>query len=202
MSSKKDTSILPKTINTAPEQVNPPNILKVSLSLSLTSLSDETLDDVFNDTPTPVKTLDDEPPIEETYEIVPAMSVEPKPTEPERLPIVNNQSIPPGTKIQHINCSSTYIYFCTPERKIFYAKLNSNDFDSPLKWQQHSDLAEQLVVSVSNQTVWRLHNKILYSANDPTKYPPIGSQWNKIKLDDNQPLLSMSINDQCGWYVS
>jgi hypothetical protein len=105
IASKKDTSILPKNISTTPEQLNPPNILKTSLSLSLTSLSDETPEDPFNDTPTPVKTLDDEPPIEETYEIVPTMSVETKPVETKRLSIVNSHSIPPGTKIQNINCS-------------------------------------------------------------------------------------------------
>jgi hypothetical protein len=197
ISSKKDTGIIQKNITTVPEQLNTPNILKNSLSLSLTSLSDDTPEDLFSDTPALITTLNDEPSIEETYEIVPTMSVETK-----RLSIVNSHSIPPGTKIRHINCSSTYIYLCTMDRKIFYAKLNPNDFDSPLNWQQHIDIADQLAVSVSNRTVWRLHNKIPYTANDPIKYPPIGSQWNKIKIDDNQSLLSISINDQCGWYVS
>ncbi|UJR32017.1 hypothetical protein I4U23_019486 [Adineta vaga] len=119
--------------------------------------------------------------------------------EKKRFPAAYHHSIPPGTKISHMTCSSTYIYMCTTDWKIFYAKLNHDDLNLPLKWQQHSDFAERLVVSITNRTVWRLWKKRLYSSNDSIKLPPIGSQWNEIKLESI--LLSMSINDQCGWYI-
>jgi hypothetical protein len=118
--------------------------------------------------------------------------------EKKRVSIVNCYFIPPGTKIHHMNCSSTYIYICTNDQKIFYAKIN---IDLSLKWQQHSDLAEQLVVSLSNRVVWRLSKKHLFSSTDPLKFPPIGSKWNEIKIDNGESLLSMSVNDQCGWYI-
>ncbi|CAF5150258.1 unnamed protein product, partial [Rotaria magnacalcarata] len=69
------------------------------------------------------------------------------------------------------------------------------------KWMQHSDRAEQLVVSITNRTVWRLFNKRLYSSSDSSKFPPIGSHWNELKIGNGGSLLSMSINDQCGWCI-
>ena len=118
-----------------------------------------------------------------------------------RYSVINYHPIPPGTKISQMNCSSSYIYFCTPDRRLFFAELHLEDPSQSFDWQQHGDLAERLVVSTSNQTVWRLFNKCLYIANDPINYPPFGSHWNTVKIDDDQSLLSMSISDQCGWYV-
>ncbi|CAF1144141.1 unnamed protein product [Adineta ricciae] len=116
------------------------------------------------------------------------------------FPLASSHSLPSGIKISSMTCSSTYIYVCTNNQKIFYAKIaNDSDLGSQLQWQQHSDFAEQLAVSVSNRTVWRLYNKRLYSSIDAVRFPPIGSRWNEIKLDSI--LLSMSINDQCGWYI-
>lgn len=109
--------------------------------------------------------------------------------------------IPPGTKICQMNCSSLYIYFCTIDHELFFAKLNFSDPSQPFDWQQHDDLAKCLVVSVSNRTIWRYFNKCIYTANDPINHPPFGSSWNTIKIDDDQLLLSMSVSDQCGWYI-
>jgi hypothetical protein len=118
-----------------------------------------------------------------------------------RYSVINYHPIPPDTKISQISCSSSYIYFCTIDRELFFAALNLSDPSQPFDWQQHGDLAERLVVSITNRSVWRFFNKCIYIANDPFKYPPFGSHWNAIKIDDDQSLLSMSVSDQCGWYV-
>jgi hypothetical protein len=186
-------------VNTAPEPLHTPELV--------TSAATSILNDILEDDP-PTETLAqsdslsyDEPSFNEIIESISAMSIETKPIETKRFSVVNCHSIPPGTKIHHINCSATYIYLCTIDRNIFYAKLNSNNLNDPFKWLQHSDSAERIVASNSNRTVWRLFNKHLYTSNDPIQYPPLGSHWNEIKIDNGQSILSMSINDQCGWYV-
>ena len=118
-----------------------------------------------------------------------------------RYSVINYHPIPPDIKISQISCSSSYIYFCTIDRELSFAALNLSDPSQPFDWQQHGDLAERLVVSISNRSVWRFFNKCIYIANDPFNYPPFGSHWNAIKVDDDQSLLSMSVSDQCGWYV-
>jgi hypothetical protein len=172
-----------------------------TLSSSSTSISDDPPEDIITETLVRSDSLNDEAPYNEINESVSTMSIETKPVETRRFSVVNCHSIPTGTKVYHINCSSTYIYICTIDRKIFYAKLNLNDINYPFKWQQHSDLAERIIVSISNRTLWRLFKKHLYTSNDPIKFPPFGSQWNEIKMDNEQSLLSISINDQCGWYI-
>jgi hypothetical protein len=201
ISAKEDTSILKKNVNTVSEQFNIPNIMTNTVSSPSNSISDDPPEDIITETLVQSNSLNDEASYNEINESASIMSNETKPVETRRFPVVNCHSIPTGTKVYHINCSSTYIYICTNDRKIFYAKLNLNDINYPFKWEQHSDLAERIVVSLSNQTAWRLFKKHLYRANDPIKFPPLGSKWNEIKMDNEQSLLSISITDECGWYV-
>jgi hypothetical protein len=190
--SEKNIKTLDEPVNNSPEQLDTPNITKDSLQRSPSiSISEFAQEDIINSLSTQLDSSGDEPPIDDINET--------KLIELKRFSIVNCHSIPLRTKISYMTCSSTYIYICTDEQKIFYAKLNIDDINLPLKWQQHSDLAERLVVSISNLIVWRFFNNRLYSSNDPKKFPPIGSQWNEIKIDKKLSLLSMSINDQCGW---
>ena len=121
------------------------------------------------------------------------------PVEKKRFSVVHSHSLPPATRIDHLSCSATHLYVCTADQSIFYAKLNLTGLDLPLQWQKHSDSAHKLGVSLSNQTVWRLHGKRLYASRDSIKLPPIGSQWSEIKIEKERSFLSMSVNDQCGW---
>ena len=116
-----------------------------------------------------------------------------------RYSTVNYYTLPLGTKVSYISCSSTYVYVCTIDRRIFYGKLPSDETNSCLHWQQYSEYGDQLVVSITNRTVWRLLSGRLYASRDPLKFPPIGSRWTEIKTGSDRPPLSMSINDQCGW---
>ena len=115
--------------------------------------------------------------------------------------VINYHPIPPNTKISQLSCLFSYIYFCTIDHELFFAALNLSDPSQPFDWQLHDDIAERLVVSISNRSVWRYLNKRIYIANDPFNSPPFGSHWNAIQIDDDQSLLSMSVSDQCGWYV-
>jgi hypothetical protein len=190
--SEKNIKTLDEPVNNSSEQLDTPNSIEDILRTSpSTSISEFTREDMISAWARQLASSGDEPPINDINET--------KLIEEKRFSIVNCHSIPLRTKISYMNCSSTYIYICTDDRKIFYAKLNIDDINLPLKWQQHSDLAERLAVSVSNLIVWRFFNNRLYSSNDPKKFPPIGSQWNEIKIDNKLSLLSMSINDQCGW---
>ncbi|CAF3568334.1 unnamed protein product [Rotaria sordida] len=198
---KQYTIILDENVNNISEQLNIPNSSKQEHLTSLPiSIPNETQEESSNESPTNIESTINELLSDEINNDT-FVSIDSKLIEQKRFSIVNCHSIPLGTKIYHINCSSTYIYICTNERKIFYAKFNIDNMNIPLQWIQHSDLAERIVVSNSNRTVWRLFNKCLYSSIDPIKFPPIGSHWNQIKIDNGQSLLSMSINDQCGWYV-
>ena len=128
--------------------------------------------------------------------------IEPVPVIPvkrEQFPVVHSHSLPSGTRIAHLSCSATHLYVCTTDQKIFYATLNLTALERPLQWQQHSELAQKLVVSLSNRAVWRLYNKCLYASQDAAKFPPIGSRWNEIKIEKGRSFLSISVNDQCGW---
>ena len=139
-------------------------------------------------------------PVEETKEEETQIErVAETPVEKKRFSVVHSHSLPPATRIEHLSCSATHLYVCTADQSIFYAKLNLTGLDLPLQWQKHSDSAHKLVVSLSNQTVWRLHGKRLYASHDSIKLPPIGSQWNEIKIEKERSFLSMSVNDQCGW---
>ncbi|CAF3782621.1 unnamed protein product [Rotaria sp. Silwood1] len=189
LSLKQNTKILTEDINNISEKLDMSNSIQDTL-IPIPNESpvnnDSTINDSFSD---------------EINKYTSSISIESNPIEKKRFSIVNCYSIPPKTKIYHISCSSTYIYICTTERKIFYAKLNIDNMNIPLQWIQHSDLAERIIVSLSNRTVWRLFNKRLYTSIDPIKFSPIGSHWNEIKIGNGQILLSISINDQCGWYV-
>ena len=165
--------------------------------LSSSSISDS--DDIFGTSSALSHATSDVPSTNNITETLSTASIESKSLEKKRSSTVNSHPIPAGTKLLQVTCSSTYIYLCTTERKIFYAKFNPEKLSQSYYWQQHIDLAEQLLVSNSNQTVWRFHNKILYAADDPIKSPPLGAHWSRIKLDGDQSYLSMSINDQCGW---
>ena len=198
-SSKQDIITVDKTVNNLSEQQNTPDITKDTISIQ-TSISEDIQED-NKSLSFEMDLSNDDQLIDTKNDNISTISTEQKLVEKKRFSIVNSHTIPPGAKINHMICSSTYIYICTIDRKVFYAKLHLDNTDLPLKWQQHSDLADQLVISVTNRTVWRLLNKRLYTSNDPIKFPPIGSQWNEIKLGDKQSLLSMSINDQCGWFI-
>jgi hypothetical protein len=121
--------------------------------------------------------------------------------EKKRFSVVNCYTIPSGTIISHMSCSSTYIYICTNQRSLLYAKFPTNDPGLPLQWYRYPEPAERLIVSTSNQTVWRSFNKRLYSSTDSINFPPMGIQWREMKFSLGQSFLSISINDQCGWYV-
>jgi hypothetical protein len=105
-------------------------------------------------------------------------------------------SIPSDTNIIHMSCSSTYMYICSDKRQIFYAKI---DLDHSFHWEQHTDLADRLAVSLSNRAVWRLYEHVLYASHDSCDVLPIGSRWSSIEHDGQHSILSMSVNDQCGW---
>ncbi|CAF0956280.1 unnamed protein product [Adineta steineri] len=197
LTSKQDTNILNEFKTNQSQQSDTLSLVENILP-SVSSL-DITPEIITIDSSAEIDSFSDELSINDLDNKTSTILNETKLIERKRFSIVNYQSIPLGTKISHMICSSTYIYICTHDRKIFYAKLNNDNISLPLKWQQHSDFAERLMVSVSNRTVWRYLNKRLYSSNDPLKFPPIGSQWNEIKLGAS--LLSMSINDQCGWYI-
>ena len=192
---KKDNNILSNKINDLSEQFNIQNSTKDDLESLLSTISDDSQQDITDESSELNLTTN------EINKSISRTLIESKFGERKRFSIVNTHSIPLGIKISHLNCSSTYIYICTNDKKIFYAKLNINQMNAPLEWKQHFDLAEQLIVSFSNRKVWRLCDKRLYSSNNPMKFPPIGSQWTEIKIDNEQSFLSVSINDQCGWYV-
>jgi rRNA-processing protein FCF1 len=198
---KHDTiSINEKVINQS-EQQDTPDITEDTSSSFQTSISNDIQEYASSESTSQTDLSIDEPSIDDKIENTSTALIEETLVEKKRFSVVNCHSIPPGVKIIQMICSSTYVYICTNDRKIFYAKLNLSNTDLPLKWQQHSDPAERLIVSVTNRTVWRLSNKRLYSSNDPLKFPPIGSQWNEIKIGNEQSFLSISINDQCGWYI-
>ncbi|CAF2713616.1 unnamed protein product [Rotaria sp. Silwood2] len=200
-SPKQHTNILDENVNNISEYLDVPNNIQDTLISSPISIPNEIQEEITSESPASTVSTTNEFLSNAINENTSPVRTESKLAETKRFSIVNCHSIPRGTKIYHINCSLTYIYICTNERKIFYAKLNINNMNIPLQWIQHSDLAEQIVVSISNRTVWRLFNKRLYSSIDSIKFPPIGSSWNEINIGNGQSLLSMSINDQCGWYV-
>jgi hypothetical protein len=121
--------------------------------------------------------------------------------EEKQFSVVNCCSIPPGTIISHMSCSSTYIYICTNQQELFYAKIPQKHLNIPLHWERYFQRAEQLIVSTSNQTIWRILNKCVYSSSDTIKLSPLGIHWTELKFSKGQSLLSISINDQYGWYV-
>ncbi|CAF1171707.1 unnamed protein product [Rotaria magnacalcarata] len=201
LTSKQDFHILDETVNNITEQLNKLDTERDIFSSEPTS----TLDDIQQEIPNePVDNIDstiNEFLPNEINQNISSTRIEPEIVEKKRFSTVNYNLIPFETTINHINCSLTYIYLCTDDCKIFYAKLDVDNMNSPLKWMQHSDRAEQLVVSITNRTVWRLFNKRLYSSSDSSKFPPIGSHWNELKIGNGGSLLSMSINDQCGWCI-
>lgn len=163
------------------------------------SIPDETQEQIIDVPEDIADTFSNEFSPEDNNQEISAVTLKPEVVELNRFSLVNCHSIPEKTKVHQITCSSTYIYICTSEHKIIYTKIHADDMKLQFKWMQHSELAEQLVVSPSNQTVWRLFNKRIYSSIDSTKFPPIGSHWNEIPITRGRSLLSISITDQCGW---
>lgn len=123
-------------------------------------------------------------------------------TESKRMSIAHYHSLPPEIKIIYMSCSSEYLYICTSDHHIFFAKIHSDSHDLPLKWQHHPSLAERLDVSPNNRAAWRWHNRCLYISFNPSESPPLGSDWEKINLGYQQTCLSFCVTDQCGWFVS
>lgn len=198
------TSVRTKTIVPEEKKIQPENKLSTTFKaqlLSSSSDSDDNPDDLFANSFIPTPSSSDLSTTNNPIGMLSTISLETKWIPKKQVSTVNTHFIPAGTKLLQMTCSSSYIYLCTTERKIYYAKFNTNNCNELYKWQLHTDLAEQLFVSDSNRTVWRFHNKLLYTGNDPMKYPPLGSLWTKIKLDNDQSYPSISINDQCGWSV-
>ncbi|CAF0893625.1 unnamed protein product, partial [Didymodactylos carnosus] len=107
------------------------------------------------------------------------------------LPIFNDTD---QTFILYMSCSQTYIYVCTNQHMLYYAKLTSAD---PIRWQRYSEMCDVLAVSESNRSVCRVYNKKLYIAKDPLKIPPVGIEWECV--EDN--VLSVCIEDYSAWYI-
>ena len=116
-----------------------------------------------------------------------------------RFSVVNRYSIPSNTIVSHMSCSLTWIYICTNQRTLLYAKFSVNDRNLPLQWYRYPEPAERIIVSLSNQTIWRSFSKHLCSSMDAINFPPMGTQWRGMKFSRGQSLLSIAINDQCGW---
>jgi hypothetical protein len=118
-----------------------------------------------------------------------------------RFSLVNSYSIPSNIIVSHMSCSSTHIYICTNQQSLYYAEVPKNNFYHSLQWYCYTLPAERVIVSYSNQTIWRIFNKSIYSSSDTVKLSPLGIRWTELTFSQGQTLLSISINDQYGWYV-
>jgi hypothetical protein len=118
-----------------------------------------------------------------------------------RFPIVHCYSIPPDVIISHMSCSSTCIYMCTDQQLLFYTKVPEYNLSEPLQWYQYPLPAERLIVSNSNRTIWRIYDKSIYLSSDIIKLSPLGIYWTELKFNQGESFLSISINDQYGWYI-
>jgi hypothetical protein len=120
---------------------------------------------------------------------------------PVRLSVVHRHALPIGIQVVQLTCSSLFVLLCTADQRIFFARFNEQNTDLPLQWQQHSELAEQLAISLSSRTVWRWFNRHLYCNHDALRFAPLGNQWSSIPVEHNRCIVSMSVNDRCGWSV-
>jgi len=118
-----------------------------------------------------------------------------------RFPHVHCYSLPSDIIVSHMSCSSTYIYICTDQQLLFYAQIPEHHRNYPLQWYPYNLPAEQLIVSNSNRTIWRIFDKSIYLSSDTIKVSPLGNFWTELTFSKGESLLSVSITDQYGWYV-
>ncbi len=116
-----------------------------------------------------------------------------------RFSLVHGYSLPTNAIISHMTCSSTYIYICTNQHVLHYAKVPESIVYHSLNWYEYNLPAERVIVSHSNQTIWRVFDKCIYSSSDTIRISPLGIYWKELKFHEGENLLSISINDQCGW---
>ncbi|CAF4896365.1 unnamed protein product, partial [Rotaria magnacalcarata] len=132
LTSKQDFHILDETVNNITEQLNKLDTERDIFSSEPTS----TLDDIQQEIPNePVDNIDstiNEFLPNEINQNISSTRIEPEIVEKKRFSTVNYNLIPFETTINHINCSLTYIYLCTDDCKIFYAKLDVDNMNSPL----------------------------------------------------------------------
>lgn len=118
-----------------------------------------------------------------------------------RFPLLHCYALPPDIIVFHMSASSTHIYICTDQHAIFYAKALDTHLNYPLQWYQYTLPAERIIVSNSNQTIWRVFDKTIYSSSDTIKLSPLGIYWSELSFSKGQDFLSISITDQYGWYI-
>jgi hypothetical protein len=116
-----------------------------------------------------------------------------------RFSLVHCYSLPTDAIISHLSCSSTYIYICTNQHVIYYTKVPETHVYHSLNWYRYKLPAERVIVSHSNETIWRIFDKCIYSSTDTIRISPLGIHWTELKFHEGENLLSISINDQCGW---
>ena len=116
-----------------------------------------------------------------------------------RFSLVHSYSLPPDTIVSHMACSNTYIYICNDRKVLYYTKAPENNVYYSLNWYTYTLPAEQVIVSHTNQTVWRIVDNHIYSSSDTVRLSALGINWTELTFHEGENLLSISINDQHGW---
>ena len=143
---------------------------------------------------TPIPPVDVvEPPIPEV--IIPPVKKE------KRFSALNCYSLPSDIIVAHMSCSLTQIYICTNKQILFYARVPENNAYHSLSWYRYNLPVEQLLVSPSNETIWRIYDKKIYLSSDAVKLTPLGIHWKELNFHKGEKLLSISITDQYAWYI-
>lgn len=116
-----------------------------------------------------------------------------------RFSLVHSYSLPSDTIVSHLACSNTYIYLCTNRKVLHYTKAPENNVYYSLNWYTYTLPAEQVIVSHTNETIWRIVDNRIYSSSDTIRVTALGINWTELKFHGGDNLLSISINDQHGW---
>lgn len=137
-----------------------------------------------------------------TSKVIDTTIVEPPSTpvrSEKRFSLVHSYSLPPDTIVSHLACSNTYIYVCTDRKVLYYTRAPENNVYYSLNWYTYTLPAEQVIVSHTNQTVWRIVDNHIYSSSDTVRLSALGINWTELTFHEGENLLSISINDQLGW---
>ena len=116
-----------------------------------------------------------------------------------RFSLVHSYSLPPDTIVSHMACSNTYIYVCTNQKVLYYSKAPENNVYYSLHWYPYKLPAERVIVSHTNQTIWRIIDHHIYAATDTVRVSALGINWTELTFHNGENLPSISINDQYGW---
>jgi len=111
----------------------------------------------------------------------------------------NSYPLPTDIVVSHMSCSATQIYICTTKHILFYTRVPETNVYHSLTWYRYNLPADQLLVSPTNKTIWRIYDKRIYYSSDTVKLTPLGIHWKEFKIPKVDNVLSLSITDDYVW---